>query len=112
MNSILIQEKTFEKARNEIRKSKGKIIIFSSNDDGLNRKILEKEKVDIPDGVYLGLDGVVVVSDGILVNTFSQLIDSGGNQIPIDAIKLGELPQPTAKLISIERFQKLTKTEK
>ena len=47
MNTILIQEKTFEKARNEIRKNKGKTIICSSNDDDLNRKILEKEKVDI-----------------------------------------------------------------
>jgi len=47
MNTILIQEKTFEKARNEIRKNKGKTIIFSSNDDDLNRKILEKEKVDV-----------------------------------------------------------------
>ena len=45
--TILIQEKTFEKARNEIRKSKGKTIIFSSNDDELNRKILEKEKINI-----------------------------------------------------------------
>ena len=47
MKQILIQEKTFEKARNEIRKSKGKTIIFSSNDDDLNRKVLEKEKIDI-----------------------------------------------------------------
>ena len=46
-NSILIQEKTFEKARNEIRKNLDKKVIFSSNDDNLNRKILEKEKVDI-----------------------------------------------------------------
>jgi len=45
--SILIQEKTFEKARNEIRKNKDKEIIFSSNDDNLNRKILEKEKINI-----------------------------------------------------------------
>ena len=47
MNSILIQEKTFEKARNEIRKNLNKKVIFSSNDDDLNRKILEKEKVDV-----------------------------------------------------------------
>tara|TARA_Y100000296_G_scaffold86946_1_gene128822 strand:+ start:4560 stop:5006 length:447 start_codon:yes stop_codon:yes gene_type:complete len=46
-NSILIQEKTFEKARKEIRKNNNKIIIFSSNDDDLNRKVLEKEKVNI-----------------------------------------------------------------
>jgi|TARA_Y100000034_G_scaffold25971_1_gene31004 RNase P/RNase MRP subunit p30 len=45
--SILIQEKTFEKARNEIRKNNDKTIIFSSNNDDLNRKILEKEKIKI-----------------------------------------------------------------
>jgi RNase P/RNase MRP subunit p30 len=45
--TILIQGKTFEKARNEIRKNKGKTIIFTSNDDALNRKILEKERIDI-----------------------------------------------------------------
>ena len=47
MQTILIQEKTFEKARNEIRKNLNKKVIFSSNNDDLNRKILEKEKVDI-----------------------------------------------------------------
>ncbi len=42
----LIQEKTFEKARKEIHSSNEKII-FTSDDDDLNRKILEKEKIDI-----------------------------------------------------------------
>ncbi len=45
--SILIQEKTFEKARKEIRKDNDKVIIFSSDDDDLNRKILEKENINI-----------------------------------------------------------------
>jgi ribonuclease P/MRP protein subunit RPP1 len=47
MKQILIQEKSFEKARNEIKKNKEKEIIFSSNDDDLNRKILEKEPINI-----------------------------------------------------------------
>ena len=47
MKQILIQEKSFEKARNEIKKNKGKEIIFSSNDDDLNRKVLEKEPINI-----------------------------------------------------------------
>jgi len=46
-NYILIQENNFEKARKEIKKNKDKKIIFSSDDDELNRKILEKEKIDI-----------------------------------------------------------------
>lgn len=43
---MIIRESTFEKARKAIRKSE-KPIIFSSNDDELNRKILEKEKIDV-----------------------------------------------------------------
>lgn len=46
-NHILIQENNFEKARKDIRDNKGKKIIFSSNNDELNRKVLEKEKIDI-----------------------------------------------------------------
>lgn len=44
----IINEKTFEKARKRIKeeKSKKNIVCFASNDDELNRKILEKEKVD------------------------------------------------------------------
>lgn len=46
-NHVLIQEKTFEKARREIRKNKGKKIIFSGHNDELNRKVLEKENINI-----------------------------------------------------------------
>ncbi len=62
---IIIKESNFEKARklikansgkicinsssgkSQIRESQGKTIIFSSDDDELNRKILEKEKIDV-----------------------------------------------------------------
>lgn len=47
MKTILIQENNFMKARNEIRKNPDKKVIFSSNDDELNRKVLEKEKINI-----------------------------------------------------------------
>ncbi|MEK6913387.1 MAG: RNase P subunit p30 family protein [Nanoarchaeota archaeon] len=47
MEQILIQETNFEKARKLIKENSGKKIIFSSNDDELNRKILEKENIDI-----------------------------------------------------------------
>lgn len=46
-NSVLICSNNFDNARTEIRRNKGKKIIFSSNKDELNRKILEKEKIDI-----------------------------------------------------------------
>jgi len=48
-NFTIIQGNNFSKIRNEIKKSKagGGNIIFSSNDDDLNRKILEKEKINI-----------------------------------------------------------------
>lgn len=47
MSQILISETNFDRARKLIRESKGKEIIFSSDDDELNRKILEKESVNI-----------------------------------------------------------------
>jgi len=51
MGYILIQEKDFQRARNKIREAKkqkpDKIVVFTSKDDELNRKILEKEKIDI-----------------------------------------------------------------
>ena len=47
MGTAFIHEKDFSKTRDLIRKNKGKKIVFSSDDDELNRKILEKEKIDI-----------------------------------------------------------------
>ena len=46
-NRILIRETDFNKARKLIRENKGKEIIFSSNDDDFNRKIIEKENINI-----------------------------------------------------------------
>ncbi|MEK6741567.1 MAG: RNase P subunit p30 family protein [Nanoarchaeota archaeon] len=49
MDSIIISEKDFQKARKKIREAnkENKQVIFSSNDDDLNRKILEKEEVNV-----------------------------------------------------------------
>ncbi len=44
---ILIHENNFQKARNKIRENSGKHIIFSGESDELNRKVLEKEKINI-----------------------------------------------------------------
>lgn len=46
-NTILIQETDFNKIRKKIKDNQGKRIIFSSNNDLLNRKVLEKEKINI-----------------------------------------------------------------
>lgn len=43
---MIISETSFEKARKKIKECK-ELIIFTSNDDELNRKILEKEKINI-----------------------------------------------------------------
>ena len=45
---ILIQENEFQRARQKIREAQksGKKIVFTSNSDDLNRKILEKEKIN------------------------------------------------------------------
>ncbi len=47
MKTILIQETNFEKARKKIKQNKDKEIIFTSPDDELNRKIIEKEEINI-----------------------------------------------------------------
>ncbi len=44
---IFIQENNFDKARRLIQENSDKKIIFSSEDDETNRKVLEKEKIDI-----------------------------------------------------------------
>lgn len=47
IEKVLIEENNFEKARKLIKENSGKEIIFTSYDDDLNRKILEKEKINI-----------------------------------------------------------------
>jgi len=47
MESIIISEPTFEKARKQILENKDKKIVFTSDDDELNRKIIEKIPVNI-----------------------------------------------------------------
>lgn len=47
MKKVIIREKDFQKARKKIRENKGKKIIFSGNSDELNRKVLEKENIDV-----------------------------------------------------------------
>jgi len=46
-NTILIQETDFNKIRQKIKSNPNKTIIFSSDNDELNRKVLEKEKINI-----------------------------------------------------------------
>jgi RNase P/RNase MRP subunit p30 len=46
MKQVLIQSKNFDLAIKKIRESKGKEIIFSSDNDELNRKVMEKEPID------------------------------------------------------------------
>jgi ribonuclease P/MRP protein subunit RPP1 len=47
MEQIFIEESNFDRARKKINENNGKFIIFSSEDDELNRKILEKEKINV-----------------------------------------------------------------
>ena len=48
-NQILITQKEFNKLKNEVKRAKDekKEIIFTSNDDELNRKVIEKLDVDV-----------------------------------------------------------------
>lgn len=45
--TIILTEKDFNRLREQVKKNKDKIIIFSSDDDELNRKILEKLPIQI-----------------------------------------------------------------
>ncbi len=54
MKQLIIKENTFQEARKKIRENPKKTIIFSSSNDELNRKILEKEKIDILLPILLG----------------------------------------------------------
>ncbi len=47
MEQILIQEDNFDKAKKQIKENSNKEIIFSSNEDETNRKVLEKEDIKI-----------------------------------------------------------------
>ena len=46
-NTILIQESDFNKIRKKIKENSEKTIIFSSDNDELNRKVIEKEKINV-----------------------------------------------------------------
>lgn len=47
MEQILIQEDNFDKARKLIKENSNKKIIFASENDETNRKVLEKESIEI-----------------------------------------------------------------
>lgn len=47
MKHLIIQESDFNKIRKKIKDNPDKKIIFSGNNDELNRKVLEKEKIDV-----------------------------------------------------------------
>lgn len=46
-NTILIQESDFNKIRKKIKDNPNKTIIFSSDNDELNRKVIEKDKINV-----------------------------------------------------------------
>ena len=76
---IIIKESNFEKARKLIHENRDKIIIFSSDDDELNRKILEKEKINI---LLINLAGK---------KDFQKQRDSGFNQVLAKIAKKGDV---------------------
>ena len=47
MEYIIVSGKDFNEARKKIRENKEREIVFTSNDDELNRKVLEKETISI-----------------------------------------------------------------
>lgn len=53
MERIILSPMDFNKLKNEVKKNKGKEIVFASLDDDLNRKVMEKLNVS---GVLIYLD--------------------------------------------------------
>jgi RNase P/RNase MRP subunit p30 len=94
MEQILIQENNFEKTRKLIKENAGKKIIFSSNDDELNRKILEKENIDV---LLLNQAGK---------RDFHRQRDSGFNQV------LAKLAKKKNIAIGINLDELISSTEK
>ncbi|MCA9487972.1 MAG: hypothetical protein KC516_03355 [Nanoarchaeota archaeon] len=47
METILLTEKNFNRLKEQVKKNKEKTIIFTSEDDDLNRKVLEKLPIQI-----------------------------------------------------------------
>ena len=68
-NQILIKGTNFQKLKKEIQNNKDKKIIFSSNNDDVNRQVVEKEKID-----------VLLLNQSLRKDRFKQR-DSGFNQV-------------------------------
>lgn len=47
MESIILAQTNFNKLKDEVKKNSDKEIIFSSNDDELNRKVMEKLPINV-----------------------------------------------------------------
>jgi RNase P/RNase MRP subunit p30 len=54
MEQIILNEKNFNRLREEVKKNPDKEIIFSSSDDELNRKVMEKLEIS---GILISLGG-------------------------------------------------------
>ncbi len=92
MNQIIIEENNFDRARKLINENKEKKIIFSSDDDEINRKILEKEKINM---LLLNQSGR---------KDFQKQRNSGFNQV------LAKLAKKNEVLIGIN-FDEIIKSE-
>ena len=68
-NQILIKATNFQIARKDIQNNKDKKIIFSSNNDHVNRQVVEKEQIDI-----------LLLNQSLRKDRFKQR-DSGFNQV-------------------------------
>ena len=101
MGYTIISGKDFNEARKKIRENKDKEIVFTSNDDDLNRKILEKETVSI-----------LLINQGGRKDKVKQR-DSGFNQVLAKLAKkkgvvfgvnldevLGSVPEEKAEILA------------
>lgn len=123
MHTVLIKRGDFNEARREIIKNKGRKIIFFSNKDELNRKILEKESIDIllinqhhrkdrlkqrDSGLNHILTGIAKKNNVIIGINLDEIISSKGKQ---RAEILGRIEQ-NIKLCGKKKINMVFVTEK
>ena len=75
MEQIILRETNFNRLKELVRKNKGKEIVFTSEDDDLNRKVIEKLSVQV---FLVSLD---------LRKDYSKQRDSGLNEIMVRILK-------------------------
>jgi hypothetical protein len=63
------------------------------------------DRVEIPDGVYVGHEGVVVIKDSVMIATFPSLTDKWGGSIDPESVLMdrGVIAAKVKKLVNAHK---------